>query len=125
MKKIKSIFLFALTFLFVLSALAFPSSANALGFTPFGGFVVDVLPCTCSSNFWLYMTPFFSPVLTSGALVYEPASTIVYAQYAIPAIGVWLLGDYIPAVQSCYMYVGISCVLIPSYGIIRQTGTSL
>ncbi len=102
-----------------------PIFANALGFTSFGGFVVNVIPCTCSANFWLYMTPFFSPAPMSGALVYQPGGTIVFAHHVIPSPGVWLLGDYVPGIQTCFIWVGLACVPVPSFGVIHQTGTSL
>ena len=125
MKKVNSLFLVFLIVLIVVSFSTLPFTAKAIGFTPFGGFVVSMLPCTCSGNFWLQMSPFFFPTPGAGALVYQPGGTIVYAHYVIPVPGVWLLGDYTPGVQACYQYVGVSCVPIPSFGVIHQTGTSL
>lgn len=90
---------------------------------PFGGFVSWVLPCTCSANFWMMMTPFFMPAPSAGALVYQPGATLVYSKYTIPVPGVWLLGDYIPGVQACWIVIPFGCMVIPSYGVIRQVGT--
>lgn len=100
-----------------------PPMANAQAL-PFGGFVSWVLPCTCSASFWMMMVPFYSPVPMAGALVYMPGAAMVYANYVIPSPGVWLLGDYIPGVQACYIIIPYGCMVIPSMGVIRQVGTS-
>lgn len=92
---------------------------------PFGGFVTWTMPCTCSANFWMMMVPLYMPAPAAGALVYQPGASMVYANYVIPSPGVWLLGDYMPGIQACYIVIPYGCMIIPSMGVIFRTGTSL
>lgn len=117
-----------ISFTLMLAAVLFtiPLSTRAQSALGFGGFVGYTFPCTCSANFWLEMSPFYGPSPSPvGALVYTPGTTIVYAHGMIPAIGVWLLGDYIPGVQACYITIPYGCMVIPSLGVMRQVGTSM
>lgn len=99
-----------------------PKSVNAQ--VGFGGFVTWTLPCTCSANFWLMMVPLYMPTPAVGALVYQPGATLLYANYA-PVTGSWLLGNYIPGLQACYIIIPYGCMIIPSMGVMTQVGTSL
>jgi hypothetical protein len=92
---------------------------------PFGGMVTFTLPCTCSANLAIWFTPLWlgnKPF--TGFLVYNPASTVLYANYKIGTPTAWHLGLYIPKVQACYVIVPGGCVLVPSYGTMLYTGTS-
>lgn len=119
----KKIIAFVILIPVVVGGLFFNHPSSAQAQMPFGGFVSWVMPCTCSANFWMMMTPFYSPVPSAGALVYQPGATIVYANYVIPSPGVWLLGDYVPGVQACYIIIPFGCMVIPSNGVMRQVGT--
>ena len=111
---------------FLIAALfLIPTKSKAIGLG-FGGYVNVVLPCTCSGNFWVYMTPLFlSSVPISGAMVWQPGGTIPYANFVIPQVPTtWLLGDYVPGAGICLMYAGVTCVPIPAVGMINQVGSS-
>jgi hypothetical protein len=43
----------------------------------------------------------------------------------VVAPGSWLLGTYLPGVQSCFMYYGVTCAPFPVLGTISMTGTTL
>lgn len=94
---------------------------------PFGGLVSFTSYCTCSTNLWIWFTPLYPspPLPKTGALVYQPGYTTLYGNFAIGIPGTWHLGSYTPGVQVCYYYVGKSCVVMPSYGLMNKTGTGL
>lgn len=104
---------------------AFPSVSRAQA--PFGGLVVAEIPCTCSQAFtWQWFTPLYISGLipTTGALA-VPVTPFMFANwYSFP--GSWLLGLYMPGVQTCTIYVGIACVTLPTLGMVTPfTGSSL
>jgi len=93
---------------------------------PFGGLATITLPCTCSFSLAIWFTPLWlgnAPV--TGILVYQPASTFLYPGYLIGVPGAWHLGAYSPGVQACFIVTPVGCILIPSYGLIQYTGTSV
>jgi len=114
----------ALFVLLFASALAFPSVSYAQ--VPFGGLVVAEIICTCSPYTWQWLVPLYTGGLIpiTGALA-VPDTPFTYAFY-YSTIGTWMLGLYIPGNQSCMMYVGLGCVVLPSLGSVTPfTGTSL
>jgi len=103
-----------------LKAEAVPTSLS------FGGLVSYSTLCTCSANVAIWFTPLWlgnAPI--TGFLVYNPSSTFLYPGYLIGAPGAWHLGAYTPGVQACFMIVPGGCVLVPTYGVIQFTGTSV
>ena len=93
---------------------------------PFGGLVTSVIPCTCSANLAIWFAPLWlGNVPVIGSLVYQPSSTFLYPGYLIGVPGAWHLGEYSPGVPACYVIVPGGCVLIPTYGVIQYTGTSV
>jgi len=88
---------------------------------PFGGRVLTSVPCTCSGNFLLTVSP---PV--GGQFVYFPG-TQAYSSYNLgPTSGMWALGLYTPG-GACLMFVGKGCVPfgVPTGTITPTVGTSL
>lgn len=107
-----------------LCAFALPLVSRAQA--PFGGLVVDEVPCTCTPAFtWQFFTPlYFSMTPTIGALA-VPVAPFMFA-FWYSSIGSWLLGFYTPGAQACYIYVGVSCVQLPVLGMVEPfTGSSL
>jgi len=93
---------------------------------PFGGFVIFTLPCTCSANLWIWFAPLSPlPLPKTGPLVYQPGYTTLYGNFAIGVPATWHLGSYIPGVQTCWVYVGKACVVLPNYGLMNKVGTGL
>lgn len=98
---------------------------------PFGGLVNYTVPCTCPGsigNLWIYFTPFwFSSVPATGAVVYVPYTSQLYAWYHIGVPGTYHLGSYTPGVQACWMLLpppATGCFPLPAVGVINQVGTS-
>lgn len=105
----------------------FTSPAYAVIFLPFGGLVTFTISCTCGANLWVYFTPLSPspPLPTSGALVYSPYGTRAYSYFFVGKSGTWELGDYIPGVQTCWIYAGKSCAILPSFGQMKKVGTGM
>lgn len=100
---------------------SFDAEAQAYpGTHPFGGFVSEVLPCTCEC-------PGSAVVVVGpprgGAFMYDACETKVYEYYQIPRVGVWLLGNY-KSGGKCKFHTGGDCVNIPHEGMITIVGTS-
>ncbi|MEI6237978.1 MAG: hypothetical protein WCP15_00395 [bacterium] len=123
-KKILSIFILSL--IIFSSFFLFSNEAKAVGL-PFGGYVTMIIPCTCSGNMWVFMSPMFiSDVSSAGALVYQPGAAIPYDYFITPPVPTtWLLGDYIPGAGQCWMYAGTSCFTLPAIGMIQSYGSSM
>jgi hypothetical protein len=88
---------------------------------PFGGRVLNSIPCTCSGNFLLTVSP---PV--GGQFVYFPG-TQAFANFNLgPASGMWALGMYTPG-GVCLQFVGKGCVPFgaPIGTISPMVGTSI
>lgn len=121
---------------------------------PFGGKVVISTVCTCDPMTYhiQYTLPFYNPLpIQKGALDYSvavsppnsPAGAVggpaTYSFYnPIGPPGIYDLGDYVPAVQACYMLTPTANgpVCLPagtgpwawmglSYGLINRVGSSL
>jgi len=100
--------------------------AEAASGLAFGGLVSFVTICTCSAAEAIWFTPLWlGNVPVTGYMVYQPATTFLYPGYMIGVPGAWHLGTYTPAVQACYMTVPDACIVLPSYGVIQSTGTSV
>ncbi len=120
-------------FIFTLSPLFSAYAGPVPGTLPFGGLVSYTVSCTCpasAGNLWIWMTPLYlgAPVPYTGALVYVPYSSKLYAWFNIGVPTAWHLGSYIPGVQACWMLVpppGTGCFPLPSAGVITQVGTSM
>ena len=106
-------------------ALSVPSFTHAQEL-PFGGLVSVSFPCTCSFTLAVWFTPLYlgGPIVLSGPLVYSPYSTIPYANFLIGVPATWELGSYIPGVQACWMYYGVTCAPFPTIGVMTKVGTS-
>lgn len=114
-----------IVFLVLIGILLSTSSVQAQGL-PFGGIVSSRFPCTCSGTTWIWFTPLYlgGPTVVSGALVYSPFSTILYADLNIGVSGKWHLGDYLPGVQACWIRVWWFCLPLPSLGLMTKVGTN-
>lgn len=121
-KRTLSVFIILLILVEVLLPVS-PTQAQGL---PFGGVVSSRFPCTCSGTTWIWFTPLYlgGPVVTTGALVYSPFSTILYADLNIGVSGKWHLGDYLPGVQACWIRVHWFCLPLPSLGLMTKVGTN-
>src|SRR3989344_4881410 len=100
-----------IVFLVLIGILLSTSSVQAQG-----------LPCTCSGTTWIWFTPLYlgGPTVTTGALVYSPFSTLLYANLNIGVSGKWHLGDYLPGVQACWIRVWKFCLPLPSLGLMTK-----
>ncbi len=114
-----------IVFLVLIGILLSTSSVQAQGL-PFGGIVSSRFSCTCSGTTWIWFTPLYlgGPVVATGALVYSPFSTILYANLNIGVSGKWHLGDYLPGVQACWIRVWKFCLPLPSLGLMTKVGTN-
>lgn len=101
------------------------TKSRAAALLPFGGRLVDWMYCTCSDSFWEFYVGAEPSPFPGGALAYVPYATILYANYNMWTPDVWHLGQYIPGVQSCWMYAGEGCFTLPVIGTEAQVGTSL
>lgn len=103
-----------------------PAKAQS-GLLPFGGVVSFRTECTCSSGMtYIWFSPLYlgGPLILTGPLVYSSISTVLYPDFEIGVSGTWHLGDYIPAVQACWMTAGNSCVVLPSIGLMGKVATN-
>ncbi len=123
MKKYLIVFFVAIVLFF-----ASPSKSMAQLAKYFGGHVYVQLYCTCSQNYWLFMTPLYlnSSVPTVGALIWSPLESVAYKNNVNPPTPMtWLLGEYREnAGLGCEMIAGPACIEIPSLGTIRRSGIS-
>lgn len=116
-----------ITIVLLLSSFAlgyFAISTSAVAPLGFGGRVVFWFPCTCSYSTVIYYKPTFPTTLKMASLAYLPEGTLVYSLYNIITYGTSHLGQYLPGVQACYIYVGYGCALVPNDGVMIQLGTS-
>lgn len=103
--------------------------ALAVGLS-FGGIVSYINPeiCDCPSGVFtqLYVeSPVMSPPVSNILLDYLNGSQ-GFSAYNLPEASVYILGLYKPSVPSCWTYIGESCVLIESEGLIQpMVGSSL
>lgn len=130
------------------------ASIKSVVIQPFGGRVVLSTVCTCDpvTVHIQFAAPFYNPLpFTVGSLDYNPLlsvpsspaglvggpATFAYYKPTGPP-GIYDLGDYVPAVQACYMLTPIAngAVCLPagvgpwawmgiSYGLINRVGSSL
>lgn len=104
------------------------SSAAAPLLLPFGGELWSAEWCECSATFDLFYSPIYPLAVfpVAGAwLGYDPALTVVYAQYNMITPGVWHLGQFIPELQTCWSFHRSLCFPVGDEGAILQVGTSL
>jgi hypothetical protein len=110
---------------FGLGFFAAASHSAAVGL-PFGGRELFWIPCTCTvSNLWIYYLAATPSNFHGGALVYSPYITQLFSFYNVETPDVWHLGQYLPGVQSCYMYAVFGCYPLPAIGTEMQVGTSM
>jgi hypothetical protein len=116
---------YLLAALILVSVIPFP--VHGQGLPGFSGYpAMSPIPCTCSGTVWSFFAPLYlTAVPIAGAMVYSPASTIPYPYgfQTIPAAS--HVGAYIPGVQACWIYVGFSCVMLPSVGLMLYVGTGI
>lgn len=99
---------------------------------PFGGYVLLVLPCTCSPGNWLVtyapLFPLAYPYVTHSLVLLPATIRYDYVQFLrTPAPTSWHLGWFIPTVSiisPCLMGVPPACLPMPADGIITATGSS-
>jgi len=97
----------------------------------FGGPVVTVEVCTCQPGvFRIFVGPpglTLGPpgALTPGYLLYDAAFTFVYEFFQVTRPGAWLLGNFVPPIRQCLIWVGKVCVILPAQGTMQIVGTSL
>ncbi len=105
--------------------LLLPVSTSAAVGLPFGGIAAFPLPCTCTGTVAIWFAPLYlgGPIAITGPLVYSPYSTIPFANYMTGVPGVWHLGSYLPGVQACWMFGGITCFPFPTIGLMTKVGT--
>ena len=89
-------------------------TAHALVGTPFGGTVVYIYPCTCSA------TALITVAGPAGAFLDYVYGTQAFLSYNLP-YATFILGDFEPgAGETCYIYFGYGCTVIPSEGLISS-----
>lgn len=104
-----------------------PTQAQGL---PFGGIVSFTVSCTCSGTKWIWFAPLYlgGPTVTTGAIVYSPFSTLLYADLNIGKSGKWHIGDYYPGIQACWIPILIKkhwiCIPLPALGLMNKVGTN-
>ena len=125
----KKIIIFLIIFIFVIPFLAFgQAGSNIATGIPFGGFVQFFIPCTCPPpGLWIFMAPLYPapvPFPFAGALTFNLGISTLFANFFIGIPTTAHLGDYVPAVQSCWIGFPPFCVPLPSFGQIARVGTS-
>ena len=119
-----NIILLAVSLLFF----SYPSHTQAVG-KGFGGLVTGLTYCTCSPDptYWMWFFPlYFNSIPLTGPLTYTLGTAQVFSNYIIPAPGVWLLGEYLPVGNMCWMQASYFCFPLPALGMISPyVGTSL
>ena len=115
---------FAGSFLLVLPMRAY--AAAPIQLLPFAGIVSYTKDCTCSGTLYIWFAPLYlgGETVITGAMVYSPYKTILYAYYNIGVSGLWHLGDYTPGEQACSIFVGKGCVTLPAIGLMSKVGTN-
>ncbi len=109
--------------LVLLPSLAFATVPPLLDF---GGFALFTVPCTCSATEWHWFAPLFlAAVPVTGPMVYVPYATVPFANYTPYLPGIEYKGAYMPGVQACWQYAGVTCVPMPAVGAMAFTGTGL
>lgn len=96
---------------------------------PFGGPILQVIPCGCSNGHVVVVGPPGSPAKTEGLLNrfhFVPTQTILFRFFQTARIGAWLLGTYMPGTgNQCLLPVEDGCIIVPNDGVIKLLGTSL
>lgn len=122
------IIILLLTAVFVLTPNA---QVHAQTLFDFGGVVSYPLTCTCPAtigNIWIWFTPLDlggPGPLTTGPLVYSLYGTVFLYSNFLPGVPLYQhIGDFIPAVQACWMYAGYFCYPLIAEGLMFQLGTS-
>ena len=116
------------SFLVLIGLFVFPLSAHALvpPLMPFGGLSVFTVPCTCSVALWGYFAPLYlSSIPVTGPMVYAPWATIPFLNFLPTIASVAHKGVYIPGIQACWMYAGVTCFPLPAVGMMTYVGTGL
>jgi len=116
---LKIIFLSLLTLVTVVFAF-FPGQTLATaGETPFGGFSILVIDCSCSNNYLIVHLPVAGP----SPIIYQPGVSTLYEFKKIKDSGVWLLGNVSIPVP-CIKRMGGHCIWLGDYPLITIVGTS-
>lgn len=112
----------AITALVIIFSYTLPRPVYAGAGLPFGGLIVWEYPCTCSpGTFMVYLSLPRPGIYAINPIILGP---LLFLDKVV-APGSWLLGTYLPGVQSCLMYYGVTCAPFPVLGTISMTGTSL
>lgn len=106
-----------------------PQKANAALGLPFGGYIGYVNPIICDCPPGIITQIFVSSLnpnpLQSNLLLNYMNDSELFLWHNIPKPGIAVLGMYLPAIPSCWTYVGLACVLIPAEGqITPEVGSS-
>ena len=108
------------------AVLLFPFGAKAQLELAFAGVASFSIPCTCSGTLAIWFAPLYlgGPILITGPVTYSPYSTLPFADFMIGVPTAWHLGSFLPGVQACWIYVGVSCVPFPTIGLMTKVGTN-
>ncbi len=104
-----------------------PVHVQGQGLPGFSGYpAATPIPCLCTATVWSLFAPLYlTAVPIVGAMVYSPATTLPYPYFfqTIPASS--HVGAYIPGVQACWIWVGLSCVPLPDVGLMLYLSTGI
>ena len=95
----------------------------SLGFQPFGGRIISIVPCTCNAGRLIYVGP-PRPIILFVPFGFE-ASPLLYLWKNINTPGVWLLGLAHRIPVPCFTGSPPTCTPVGSGLLIYMTGTSL
>lgn len=99
----------------VVRNLSLTNTAHAqVGGIPFGGRILSVLPCTCTGNSLLWITP-LPPSFATMLSYYQ--GTQAYLSYNLP-FSLNILGKYAPTGSTCFVGAPPFCAPMPSVGTI-------
>lgn len=91
---------------------------------PYNGYVTATFPCTCSANWYVMVVGAYG----AYPLVIQPGYTLLWSYYDPFRPGAGLVGSFTPITGTCWVYAGVTCVVIPTIGVMDPfpgTGTTL
>lgn len=97
----------------------FIKTSDAALLAPFGGTTLLAVPCTCSAGVWLVTLKPLPPTYAT-LLSYISGTQLFLSYIPVPYPKREFLGFYVPGVQACYFYVGITCVPAPNWGMMTS-----
>ncbi len=91
---------------------------------PQQGYITASFPCTCSANWYSLVVGSYG----AYPLVVQPGYSMLWANFMVFRPGAATVGSWTPIPGTCWLYVGVSCVVMPTVGIMDPfpgTGTSI